>query len=76
MFRNYENPHTLQEQLEELEERYAQCDLDSEESVDLIIEMSELKERINFAWQDDEYDCIYMQENYWDEEEYYDFDIL
>lgn len=64
MFRDYENPAKLQKQLEELEKRYAQCDLDSEESVDLVIAIVNIKERINFAWQDDEYDCDYMRENY------------
>ena len=64
MFRRYENPQKLQEQLAALERRYAECDFDSEESIDLIIAIADLKERINFAWQDDEYESNYMLENY------------
>jgi len=60
MFRQYENPHKLQQQLEELERQYAE----NPEDADLCIEIAALKDRINFAWQDDEYDCDYMQENY------------
>lgn len=60
MFRQYENPNKLQQQLEELERQYAE----NPEDVDLCIEIAVLKDRINFAWQDDEYDCDYMQENY------------
>lgn len=63
MFRQYENPHKLQEQLEELQLRYNQCD-DDDERIDLYLAISELKDRINFAWQDDEYDSNYMLENY------------
>ncbi len=63
MFRQYENPHKLQEQLEELQLRYNQCD-DDDERIDLYLAISEMKDRINFAWQDDEYDSNYMLENY------------
>ena len=60
MYRHYEDPHKLQEQLEEAERRYAENPYDE----DNCIAVADLKERINFAWQDDEYDCDYMQENY------------
>jgi hypothetical protein len=55
MYRQYENPHTLEQQLAELEARYvAETDLDI--LMDLAQDIAELKDRINFAWQDDEYD--------------------
>lgn len=63
MYRQYEDPYKLERQLEELELRYAQCD-DDDERVDLYLAISELKDRINFAWQDNEYECDYMRENY------------
>ena len=63
MYRQYEDPYKLEKRLEELELQYAQCD-DDDERVDLYLAIAELKDRINFAWQDDEYDCDYMQENY------------
>lgn len=62
MYRQYENPRMLQVQLDikkkEYAERLAKC-----ESVDErcnIIEMyaeiiSDLEERVNFAWQDEEF---------------------
>ena len=60
MFRQYENPYTLEQQLAEAEKRLAENPDDG----DLYNEVAELKDRINFAWQDDEYDCDYMRENY------------
>ena len=63
MYRQYENPHKLQEQLEELKSQYAQCE-DEDERIDISLAIADLKERINFAWQDDEFDCDYMRENY------------
>ena len=56
MYRQYEDPYKLEQQLAEAERRYAECPEDE----DLCITIAELKERINFAWQDDEYDCNYM----------------
>lgn len=56
MYRSYENPAALEAQLAELQARY-----DAETDLDILMELSEdiaaLKDRINFAWQDDEYDC-------------------
>ena len=56
MYRQYEDPHKLEEQLQELQARYA-TETDQDVLIDLAQEIEELKERINFAWQDDEYDC-------------------
>lgn len=59
MYRQYENPYSLENQLKELEaelqEAYA-LGTDMEDLIDLQIEIADLKDRINFAWQDDEYD--------------------
>ena len=60
MYRQYENPYTLEQQLAEAEKRLAENPDDG----DPYNEVADLKERINFAWQDDEYDCDYMRENY------------
>ena len=60
MYRRYEDPYKLEQQLAEAQERLAQDPYDE----DLANEVAELKDRINFAWQDDEYDCDYMHENY------------
>lgn len=55
MYRQYENPVSLEEQLAELQARYnAETDLDV--LMDLAEDIADLKDRINFAWQDDEYD--------------------
>ena len=56
MYRQYENPFTLQDQLDELKARRAR-ETDEDVQIDLDMEIAELEERINFAWQDDEYDC-------------------
>ena len=59
MYRQYENPYTLEKQLEELEAELQKAyalGTDMEDLIDLQIDIAELKERINFAWQDDEYD--------------------
>jgi hypothetical protein len=60
MYRQYENPYTLEERLEEAKKRLAENPYDE----DLANEVAELKERINFAWQDDEYDEDYAREYY------------
>jgi hypothetical protein len=60
MYRQYENPYTLEERLEEAKRRLAENPYDE----DLVLEVEELKERINFAWQDDEYDEDYAREYY------------
>lgn len=60
MYRQYENPRTLEERLEYAKRRLAKNPYDE----DLVLEVEELKERINFAWQDDEYDEDYAREYY------------
>lgn len=60
MYRQYENPRALEERLEEAKRRLAK----NPDDEDLCNEVAELKERINFAWQDEEYDSNYMLENY------------
>lgn len=62
-YRRYEDPHALEKRLEKVKEQLAQCTDDCEYEW-LCEEQHDLEERINFAWQDDEYDCDYMHENY------------
>ena len=62
MYRRYENPFTLQDQLAALKQEY--CDrLEAGDSIDDLIDLqcdiAELEERVNFAWQDAEYDSDY-----------------
>ena len=60
MYRSYENPYKLNKYLCELEAEYQTAienDEDAEDLIDLCEDIETLKERINFAWQDDEYDC-------------------
>ena len=52
MYRDYENPYRLEERLEELK---AQLKKDPD-NIELYMDVRELQERVNFAWQDDEYD--------------------
>ena len=49
MFRRYEDPYKLQEMLEEAERN---CDPSDPDDACYI---EQLRERINFAWQDDEF---------------------
>ena len=55
MYRQYENPHTLQERLEKIKEEYNK-ETNMDRKIDLYETIAELEERINFAWQDIEYD--------------------
>ena len=62
MDRQYEDPYKLEEQLEELKEELNKAyklGADDYELMDLEINIAELKDRITFAWQDDEYDSMY-----------------
>ena len=63
IYRQYENPRTLEDMLEDAKRRLAENPYDE----DLANEVAELKERINFAWQDDEYDEDYAREYYSEE---------
>lgn len=70
MYRQYENPYDLNKYLCELEAEYQTLiemgvDADEEDFIDLYEEILDIKERINFAWQDEEYDE--MNRNYADE---------
>ena len=70
MYRRYEDPMALdgrlvraRQELEELKARLSTMDEDDpkydfriDDMIDLEIEIGDLEERINFAWQDDEYD--------------------
>ena len=52
IYRQYEDPYKLEQRLAELKEQRIHNLYDE----DLAIEIHELEERINFAWQDDEYE--------------------
>ena len=52
IYRQYENPYELEQRLAKLKEQRIHNPNDE----DLAIEIHELEERINFAWQDDEYE--------------------
>lgn len=59
MYRQYENPYKLENQLEELKAEYQEAiqnNADDETIISLAESIAELKDRINFAWQDDEED--------------------
>ena len=61
MYRQYENPYELNKYLCKLEAEYQTLiemgvDADEEDFIDLYEEILDIKERINFAWQDEEYD--------------------
>ena len=52
IYRQYEDPWELEDQLAEAKQRLAE----NPENEDLALEVHELEERVNFAWQDDEYE--------------------
>ena len=68
MYRQYENPYKLNKYLCELEAEF-DTRFENGESLEDLIDLAEdiatLKERINFAWQDQEYDE--MNRDYADE---------
>ena len=56
MYRQYENPYKLEEQLEELKAEYNKAieeNADEQTLIEIACDIAELKDRINFAWQDD-----------------------
>jgi len=58
MYRDYENPYSLEDRLAELEaikKRLADENKFDERFESLQEDIEELKDRINHAWQDDEY---------------------
>ena len=60
MYRQYEDPRKLEDELEkvknEYELAYAEGNLSEDDIIYYQERIEELKERINFAWQDEEYD--------------------
>lgn len=60
MYRQYEDPYKLEKQLKELQREYNNAKENNADE-DILFELSqdvhELEERVNFAWQDDEYEC-------------------
>lgn len=60
MYRQYENPRELEKRLADLKTEYEsalkQGKMDVEEQHDMFLEIADLEERVNFAWQDEEYD--------------------
>ena len=67
MYRQYEDPYKLTQRLKELKDELHQAyalGADMDELQDLHLEIAELEERVNFAWQDDEFEEDYARENY------------
>lgn len=60
MYRQYENPRTLEQELKEKRKQYEYLkktgQLDVEEDIDFQLTIEDLEQRVNFAWQDEEYD--------------------
>ena len=62
MYRQYENTFELEERLNALLIEYREAIMNNADDVvliDLSYDIDELKQRVNFAWQDDEYDEHY-----------------
>lgn len=60
MYRQYEDPYKLEKQLKELRREYDNAkenNTDEDTLIELSQDIHELEERVNFAWQDDEYEC-------------------
>lgn len=58
MYRQYENPYSLEDQLKKLKEEYCTAVEENEDEdtmISLQYDIADLEERVNFAWQDDEY---------------------
>ena len=57
MYRQYEDPYELERQLEDLKQQYCNAvenNVDENILISLAMDINELEERTNFAWQDDE----------------------
>lgn len=61
MYRQYEDPYTLEDKLAEAKQRLAE----NPDDENLALEVHELEERVNFAWQDDEFDEDCRREEGW-----------
>lgn len=61
MYRTYENPRALEDALETAKIRLAEAMESGDDGAieDYAIAVHELEDRVNFAWQDDEYDAEY-----------------
>lgn len=61
MYRQYEDPYQLERLLEslEIEMQDAIAREDEDRQIAIAEEIAEVRDRLNFAWQDDEYDCDY-----------------
>lgn len=72
MYRQYEDPWKLEDRLEDAKRRLEIAedeDPDNDDRIiDLLEEIEELKERINFAWQDQEYDENYAHDMGYDQD--------
>ena len=72
MYRQYEDPWKLEDRLEEAEKELELAKEEDPENIDRIIdlvnEVESLRERVNFAWQDQEYDDNYAHEMGYDQE--------
>lgn len=58
MYRQYENPRSLEKQLKELKEKYKTLldqDLDEDSLISMHEDIADLEERVDHAWSDDEY---------------------
>jgi hypothetical protein len=59
IYRQYEDSYKLEKQLAEVKSMYRRAieeGVDENVLMDMALEIHELEERINFAWQDDEYE--------------------
>ena len=60
MYRQYEDPRKLEKMLQDAERRLSDAQAsgidDWDMLIDLQLEVEELRDRVNFAWQDEEYD--------------------
>lgn len=70
MYRQYEDPRELEKQLdkakanyEELKAKVDNGELDFDVLVDAQLDIDELSDRANFAWQDEEFEEDYAREN-------------
>lgn len=60
MYRQYENPYKLEEKLKQRKAEYQMAlaeNADENTLISIAEDIAELEERVNFAWQDDEYDA-------------------
>ena len=62
MYRQYEDPRALEKRLKEHKEEYRVLSgqgAGEDMLVSMAMDIEELEERVNFAWQDEEYDEEY-----------------